>query len=122
MPDLRQQRRFPTHFLATWESAGSCKSGDGIVENIGMGGCKIRTPAPTDVGVELVLTLFLPRHGLLGVQGIVRWQVGYDMGLEFIRLEPAQLQQLHRFLAALSLRRAEPIPAVRERSETSPPA
>lgn len=121
MIDLRQQRRFPTDFLATWEDTAACKSGDGVVENIGMGGCKIRTLLPSALGTEMMLTLFLPRHGLLAVQGIVRWQVGYDMGLQFIRLESMQLQWLHRFMEALAGATARSMSSSRaEWSDSSP--
>jgi hypothetical protein len=85
-----------------------CFSGDeisdrGLVRDLSVGGCRVRSQAIVVPGDFLGMLISLPgRDAPLAISlATVRWSIGQEFGVEFIRMEPDQQTLLHRLIHKL---------------------
>lgn len=79
--------------------------GDGQVVDLSMGGCKIRSDATLLTGTYVDLRAYLPDYDspLKIDLAVARWSIGRECGLEFIRVQPEQQEQLRRLVQSLEV-------------------
>ncbi len=76
-----------------------------ILEDISMGGCKVRGPAWETVGVELALVIYFPRQGVnIPLQGVVARAAAQDTGIRFHKLGDDQKWALRKQLREATTR------------------
>jgi hypothetical protein len=80
----RHQVEFPGDF------SGDDISGSGIVMDLSTGGCRVRSKVTTAAGDFIGLLISLPGHPapLKVSLAAVRWSIGNEFGMEFIRMDP----------------------------------
>ena len=73
--------------------------------DVSMGGCKVRSDAAVQTGAYLELRVYLPdQDSPLKIDlAVARWSIGRECGLEFIRTQPEQQEQLHRLVHSLEV-------------------
>lgn len=96
--DSRRHPRFPVRFRSSFHSV-NIVSGNGVLQDISLFGCKIFSSAPVRPGTSLDLRLEIGDDGqsIHVRQAVVRWIGNGLFGLEFLDLsEPdwSRLQQL----------------------------
>jgi c-di-GMP-binding flagellar brake protein YcgR len=96
--DSRRHPRFPVRFHSSFHSV-NIVSGNGLLQDISLFGCKILSSAPVRPGTSLDLRMEMGDDGpsIHVRQAVVRWIANGVCGLEFLDLsEPdwSRLQQL----------------------------
>ena len=121
--DRRQEerRRYPRfHCSGTariWEQ-GQELAFDARVNEIALGGCYIEAMSPLRVATCVRLELFIGQRSI-GMEGIVRYsQPNFGMGIEFMKIAPAEAEKLQRVIGELS----GAVPAEAQAPPASPPA
>ena len=102
--EQRNDRRAPVSFglMYSCVDADNCLMGDGSALNLSKGGLGIRGNQPVQVGMELVLFLYLPddENPLFVVAARVAWSSGCQFGVDFKKLGLKEGARLHSFLLA----------------------
>lgn len=82
--------------------AGTQIEGEGTVYNLSAGGCKVTSETSVPTGTHLALRLYLsPGDPPVAVElAAVRWSMGQDCGVEFLRIPDEAQARLARFLYA----------------------
>jgi hypothetical protein len=99
--DQRQYMRMATSFPATFTSGG--RHGEGVVVDIALGGCGLRTTASIAEGALLQVQLQPVEHapGIPVEAAVVRTVEGSFVGLEFVRLESDAHVRLSQLMSDL---------------------
>ncbi|WP_455389050.1 PilZ domain-containing protein [Petrachloros mirabilis] len=97
----REYDRYIVEFPATFTGD---TEGVGIVYNLGLGGCKIVTDRPLEIGAMLVMYLKVPEQtfAITIRQATVRWMMPYEFGVEFLGIEELERNRLAQFLQRLN--------------------
>lgn len=102
--EQRTDRRASVSFglMYSCVDADHCLLGDGAALNLSKGGLGIHGNQPVQVGMELVLFLYLPdqKEPLFEVAACVIWSNGYQFGVKFKNISLAEEDRLHAFLLA----------------------
>ncbi len=97
----RRDRRFETSFTVvfTWEHT----DGEGIVTNIGLGGCRLNTDVELTEGCCLKLKLQVPgsKREITVEEAVVRTVEKGSFGLSFSRILGDEQKRLSQFLVQL---------------------
>ncbi len=103
----RSHRRFQTHLPVVFSSGQT--HGEGIVTNIAMGGCRLKTDAKLIEDTPLELKLQVPGSEIeIRVEkATVRSVESFFTGLSFARLAGAEKKLLRRFLVQLVTSQSE---------------
>ena len=99
-PHRRQDRRFQTSFTVvfSWEHTG----GEGIVTEIGLGGCRVNTDVELTENSRLKLKLQVPgSKPEIRVSAVVRTVEKGSFGLSFSRVLGDEKKRLRQFLIQL---------------------
>jgi len=80
---LRKNYRFKR--LVPMKYMGDGIAGEGMIEDLSLGGSYVAGYTPVSVGMALALKLFVPgdQEPLLIDRATVRWVKGFDFGLDF---------------------------------------
>ncbi len=111
MLDNRLSRRFAVSCRGLFYGPDDFE-GEGITNNLSVGGCCVESGYPVEVGMELRLALSIGDFGWpLSVDGaVVRWKRERLFGVEFCRVRPPQQQRLRSFLHGLLKAGHQPLP------------
>jgi hypothetical protein len=93
---VRRHARVECEIRATATCGG--RELEGLCKNLSLGGMWLDVPG-FPVGSAVEVTLWLGSQDALRIGGEVRRVFGGGLGIQFHRLEPAQLVRLHRFVA-----------------------
>jgi c-di-GMP-binding flagellar brake protein YcgR len=76
------------------------RQAEGTVVDISREGCRIQCPDSLEIGEFLCLYIVVPSHFLPVTVGVsaVRWATTTELGVEFIRMPPAQQKRLDTLL------------------------
>jgi len=102
-PRVRVEAPFPCALgrkgLRAWWSKQS--PGLGVVFDVSIGGAKVITEAPIQLGDRLTLTLNLPRQAAPMQVDVAaaRWVAGQTVGIEFLSFSPASEWRLKKYLS-----------------------
>lgn len=101
--ESRKYARFQVELECSF--SGDHIVGDGQVVDLSMGGCKIRSDATIPTGTYLELRAYLPdQDSSLKIDlAVARWSIGRECGLEFIRTQTEQQEQLRRLVQSLEV-------------------
>ncbi len=99
--ERRRAARFPVQFTLSF--LGQHVVGVGSASNLSTEGCTVESELMVHQGWPLELRLRLPDDDLPleVIQAEVRWSQGQKFGLEFVRIQPAALARLRRFVSGL---------------------
>ncbi len=114
MFDQRKYTRHHTELPVSF--SGDQVSDYGMVVDLSVGGCRVKSTAAVFSGEFLGMLITLPGRDLPLAIGLatVRWSIGQEFGVEFIRMEPDQQMLLHRLIQKLeSAVGSPPGPAVK---------
>lgn len=102
--ELRKASRFRVEFRTAF--SGEHIEGEGKVLDLSMGGCKVESDMSVGKDIVLALRVHAPQfdYPIQVEQASVRWTKGKQFGLEFIRVLPEGLKQLHRLITDLDQR------------------
>jgi hypothetical protein len=98
----RQSTRFPIIMHAVYEYTDS-SSGEGVVQDVSINGCRVRSTKPAQVKAELRLQ-FYPAGQALPIeiqQAVVRWCGDGEFGVQFRRVEHAHEERLQQLVSEL---------------------
>jgi len=87
--------RFRTSF-----SAPEMAAGEGLIQDLSLGGCRIETSIRIHPGTELEMRIGVPQ-GLMPVavdRAVVRWEQGREFGVAFLFLRPSEQEHLQNLL------------------------
>ncbi len=101
MTNRRQHARYKVALPSTFH--GERVNGEGTVVDISTGGCRIRSEASVFTGDYIGITIRLSGEtAVLSVElAAVRWSIGNEFGVEFIRVEAEQQKHLRAVVAQL---------------------
>ena len=106
-PDRRQEER---RRHARYSCSGSVRvwepetdlAIDARVNEISLGGCYVEIMSPLRLGTEVRLELAINRH-TIRVEGLVKnSQPNFGMGIEFMKLAPAEAEKLQRVIGEVT--------------------
>lgn len=102
--ELRKSPRLRVEFRSAFSGEGT--EGEGKVLNLSMDGCKIESDISVQKDDVLALRIHVPQfdYPIQIEQATVRWTKGKEFGLEFMRVFPEGLKQLHRLITDLDQR------------------
>lgn len=101
---MSDQRKYTRHHIELPVSfSGDQVSDQGMVVDLSVGGCRVKSTAAVFSGEFLGMLITLPGRDLPLAIGLatVRWSIGQEFGVEFIRMEPDQQKLLHRLIQKL---------------------
>lgn len=100
--DSRRHPRFPVRFHSSFHSV-NVVSGNGVLQDISLFGCKILSPAPVRPGTSMNLRLEIADHGhsIHVRQAVVRWIGNGVFGLEFLDLSETDWPRLQQLIKEL---------------------
>lgn len=102
----RQAARFPVimHAVYTYTNASG---GEGVVEDVSVNGCKVRSTKPATVNAELRLQFYPPGQAapIEIQQAVVRWSGDGEFGVEFREVGQAHIARLNQLLSELPKQR-----------------
>jgi hypothetical protein len=95
----RMDVRFPVLMHAVYVYADSAV-GEGVVENVSMTGCAIKTTTPATSGVDLRLELYPPGEAVpIEIQrAVVRWIARDEFGVEFSDIQLHHSERLRHLI------------------------
>ena len=98
----RQYPRFPIIMHAVYGYSDS-SGGEGVVEDVSMNGCKVRSTKVAKVKAELRLRFYPPGEDLpIEIQeAVVRWAGDGEFGVQFRRMEHAHQERLEHLVSEL---------------------
>ena len=98
----RQAARFPIIMHAVYAYTDS-SGGEGVVEDVSINGCKVRSTKPAEVKAELRLQFYPPRQTVpIEIeQAVVRWSGDGEFGVQFHRVGRGHEERLHQLLREL---------------------
>ncbi len=101
MINRRQHARYKLALPSTFH--GEQVEGEGTVVDISTGGCRIRSEASVFTGDYIGIAIQLSGEtAVLTVDlAAVRWSIGKEFGVEFIRMEAEQQEHLRAVVAQL---------------------
>ena len=102
----RQAARFPVVMHAVYAYTDA-SGGEGVVEDVSINGCKVRSTKPATVKAELRLQFFPPGQAapIEIEQAVVRWSGDGEFGVQFNRVGHAHTARLHQLLNELPKQR-----------------
>ncbi len=105
----RSHRRFQTHFPVVFSWGQT--HGEGVVTDIAMGGCRLKTDVKLTEETPLELTLRVPGSEIefRVERATVRCVESLFAGLSFARLAGAEKRRLRRFLVQLMTSQSESV-------------
>ena len=91
---IRYQVEFPATFTGD-------HAGDGIVYNLGIGGCKIVSDLAVENGALLSVQLKIPEQTtpIIIRAATVQWILELEFGVEFLEMQEQERASLEQFLA-----------------------
>ena len=95
----RKCPRFPVMLPAVFFGE---QAGGGLVEDVSLEGCRIRSAVPMHKGDYVRIRIDLIGDILTGDLAVVRWSRKEEFGVELIRIAPDQQAQLRAFLDMFS--------------------
>lgn len=100
--EKRTQPRFTTQFRSTL--SGGQQEGQGRTLDLSIGGCKIESDMPMDIGLQFECRLYVPGFDwpLRIDEAIVRWVKGQTFGLEFVQIRPEEQLKLKKLITDLA--------------------
>lgn len=98
--DYRQEVRFPILMRTVFADSHS-KAGEGVVQNVSMGGCKVKSTTTLPPGAELRLLLYPPSEApQIEIQkAIVRSSGDGQFGVQFSKMEHEHKERLRHLIA-----------------------
>jgi hypothetical protein len=78
------------------------RAGGGMVLDVSLEGCRIRSAAPIHSGDYVRMRIDLIGETLVGDLAVVRWSREDEFGVELIRMAPDQQDRLRGFLNLFS--------------------
>lgn len=97
--ERRKCQRFPVMLPALFSGE---RSGGGMVLDVSLEGCRIRSAAPIQKGDYVRVRMDLIGETLTGELAVVRWLKDNEFGVELIRMEQEQQGRLREFLNLFS--------------------
>ena len=97
--EKRKCPRFPVMLPAVFFGE---RAGGGLVVDVSLEGCRIRSAVPMDKGAYVRIRLDLIGETLTGDLAVVRWSREEEFGVELIRMAPEQQVRLRGFLNLFS--------------------
>lgn len=91
----RKGERFPVMLPVLFSGE---RSGGGMVLDVSLEGCRIRSAAPIQRGDYVRVRMDLIGETLNGELAVVRWSKDDEFGVELIRMESEQQERLREFL------------------------
>ena len=91
----RKCPRFPVMLPAVFSGE---RSGGGLVLDVSLEGCRIRSAGPMHKGDYVRIRIDLIGDTLTGDLAVVRWPRKDEFGVELIRMAPEQQARLREFL------------------------
>ena len=93
-------------------SATSSATGEGVLLDLSIDGCRIEHARhlSTNNYLSLRLTLASDDPPILVDLAAVRWVRDQECGIQFLSIQPAQLLRLHKFLASAETSELPPLP------------
>ncbi|MCP9471292.1 MAG: PilZ domain-containing protein [Nitrospira sp.] len=100
--DKRRHPRFPVGFRSSFSSI-NVVSGDGILQDLSLYGCKISSAVHVRPGTGIELSIEAPNDGLpIRInQAVVRWSGNGWFGLEFLDIRETEWTRLQRLVKAV---------------------
>ncbi|MCA1959005.1 MAG: PilZ domain-containing protein [Nitrospira sp.] len=97
--DNRRHPRFPVRFRSSFSSI-NVVSGDGILQDLSLYGCKISSTTHVRPGTGMELSIEAPTDGLpVRInQAVVRWSGNGQFGLEFLDIRETEWTRLQRLV------------------------
>jgi len=94
----------------SWTREGGGVPGEGTIQDLGAGGCRIFSDTPPSVGDTLRICLHVPTllAPIIVDRSIVRWLVGREFGAEFLTIGELQLAALAGVLQDLASTCSQP--------------
>jgi len=101
MKDRRRQPRVLVRYLGTFSTMQRA-SGEGIVLDLSLGGCRVESSRDVQLGTELALSISMPNQvtPLAVDRAVVRWGHGHQFGLCFMSLRPEEQARLRRLVVS----------------------
>ena len=98
----RQAARFPVIMHAVY-AYGDASKGEGVVEDVSINGCKVRSTKPATVKAELRLKFYPPGQPapIEIQQAVVRWSGDGEFGVQFQTVGHAHEERLNQLLREL---------------------
>lgn len=102
----RQADRLPVIMHAVYAYTDS-SGGEGVVEDVSINGCKVRSTKPAKVQAELRLQFYPPGQAVpIEIQqAVVRWSGDGEFGVQFRNVGHAHEERLHQLLSELPSQR-----------------
>ncbi|MBU6483002.1 MAG: PilZ domain-containing protein [Nitrospirae bacterium] len=97
--EKRKCSRFPVMLPAVFFGK---RAGGGLVGDVSLEGCRIRSAVPMDKGDYVRIRIDLIGETLTGDLAVVRWSREEEFGVELIRMAPEQQARLRGFLNLFS--------------------
>lgn len=101
--ELRLSKRFRVEIPVSFSVEHPPREGTGTAYNLSADGCKVASPLPVSSGLYLTIRLHLPNNpSPVEIRlAAIRWVMAGDFGVEFLSMEFAARERLHRVLTAL---------------------
>lgn len=98
--NLRQHERVPTQLRCLVSTRVTESSGEGLICELSLGGCRLESALTLAPCTELTLQLCLPHEAcpIAIDHAVVRWAHGRQRGIEFLRLWQDDTARLQQFL------------------------
>lgn len=80
-------------------------AGEGLVQDLSLGGCRVESTTPVPLGTELELRIAVPQE-LTPVavdRAVVRWATDREFGVAFLFLRSPEQQRLHDLVRELEI-------------------
>ena len=99
----RQRPRFPVMMHAVYAYSDS-SGGEGVVQDVSLDGCKVRSTKPTKVNAVLRLQFFPPGQAdaIEIPQAVVRWTGDGEFGVQFRGIGHAHQERLQHLINDLA--------------------
>lgn len=98
--NLRKHERVRTRLRCLVSTRVPESSGEGLICELSLGGCRLESDLTLAPCTELTLQLFLPHEACVIAinQAVVRWAHSRQLGIEFLHLRQEDTARLQRFL------------------------
>ena len=98
----RHRPRFPVMMHAVY-AYPDASGGEGVVEDVSLNGCKVRSTTPAKVKTQLRLQFFPPgqAHAIEIQEAVVRWAGDGEFGVQFRGMGPAHQERLQHLIDEL---------------------
>ena len=92
----RKHARLSTEYLALFSGERIRSQGQGVVLDLSVAGCRMRSPVEFTTGEYFGVVIDIPWYiNPLDVPlAVVRWSKGQECGMEFIQMEPEDQRRL----------------------------